>query len=170
MLRGASGRGTVALLALAQAFTASAGVLAMTVAAIVGAQIAPDKGLATLPIALTVVGTALATVPASLYMQHFGRRAGFLLGALAGVAGGLVSAWAIVNGSFALFCAGHFLVGVFQGFENYCRFAAAEAASEDWRGRAISWVMLGGVVAAVAGPELAGRFRDLWPPHTFAAS
>ena len=170
MVRAASGRGTVALLALAQAFTASAGVLAMTVAAIVGAQIAPDKGLATLPIALTVVGTALATVPASLYMQRFGRRAGFLLGALAGVAGGLFSAWAIVNGSFVLFCTGHFLVGVFQGFENYCRFAAAEAASEDWRGRAISWVLLGGVVAAIVGPEMAGRFRDSWPPHTFAAS
>lgn len=142
----------------------------MTLAAVVGTQLAPQKGLATLPIALTVVGTALTTVPASLLMQRAGRRAGFVLGALIGAAGGLLSAWAIASGSFALFCAGHFLVGVFQGFGNYYRFAAAEAAGERSQGRAISWVLAGGVVAAVAGPEVAGRLRDLWPPHTFAAS
>lgn len=170
MTRASSGRGTVALLAAAQAFTLSAGVLAMTLAAIVGSGLAADKALATLPIALTVVGTALATVPASFFMRRFGRRAGFVLGAGIGVAGGLVSAWAIVQGSFAAFCAGHFLVGVFQGFGNYYRFAAAEAAGGDWQGRAISWVLAGGVVAAVAGPELAGRLRDLWPLHAFAAS
>lgn len=170
MTRASSGRGTVALLAAAQALTLSAGVLAMTLAAIVGSGLAADKALATLPIALTVVGTALATVPASFFMRRFGRRAGFVLGAGIGVAGGLVSAWAIVQGSFAAFCAGHFLVGVFQGFGNYYRFAAAEAAGGDWQGRAISWVLAGGVVAAVAGPELAGRLRDLWPLHAFAAS
>ncbi len=170
MTRASSGRGTVALLAAAQALTLSAGVLAMTLAAIVGSGLAADKALATLPIALTVVGTALATVPASFFMRRFGRRAGFVLGAAIGVAGGLVSAGAIVQGSFAAFCAGHFLVGVFQGFGNYYRFAAAEAAGGDWQGRAISWVLAGGVVAAVAGPELAGRLRDLWPLHAFAGS
>ena len=155
----------VALLAAAQALVLSSSVLAMTLGALVGGQLAPDKSLATLPIAAIVVGTALTTIPAALFMRRVGRRVGFLTGASFGVASGLLSAYAVYVGAFLPFVVAHALLGVYQGFTNYYRFAAGEAAAPDFRSRAISWVIAGGVVAAVLGPQLAYWPRDWWPPQ-----
>jgi len=144
----------VLILASTQALFQTVSVMVITLSGIVGWMLAVDKSLATLPIALMMVATALTMIPASLFMQRFGRRAGFLLGATFGVIAGLLAAVAIWLDNFALFVVANMLVGSYQAFAQYYRFAAAEAASANFRSRAISWVIAGGVVAAVAGPNL----------------
>lgn len=130
-----------------------ASITVMTLSGVVGQQLSPDPGLATLPIAMMMIGTLISTLPASLYMKRVGRRAGLITGVgLGGVAGGLLSFSAIALDSFWLFCAGNFLLGLYQGFAMYYRFAAADVANPSFRSRAISYVMAGGVVAAFLGP------------------
>jgi MFS family permease len=145
-------------------------VLAMTLAAILGSVLAPDKGLATLPVAAMVIGAALASLPAARLMRRVGRRPGFLLGALLGVGGSLLCALALHQSDFAAFVAGHALVGSYQGFANYYRFAAVEAARPGQAGRAISLVVAGGLVAAFLGPQLAQWGRDWVAGELFVGS
>ncbi len=133
----------------------SAIVLTLALAAILGSMLAPDKALATLPLAAMVIGTAIASLPAAMLMRRCGRRAGFLLGALFGIGGSLVCAFALHQNSFAGFVIGHVLLGSYQGFANYYRFAAVEAAGPQQASRAISLVVAGGVVAAFVGPSSA---------------
>lgn len=133
----------------------------LTLTGLVGYDLAPTPFLATLPFALISVAGTLSTAPASLLMVRTGRRAGFMLGSLFPVLGGLVSVRAIATGDFALFCAGTACVGVFQGFATYYRYAAADDALPERRPRAISTVLAGGVLAAVAGPFIATAGRDL---------
>jgi predicted MFS family arabinose efflux permease len=163
-------RRNVLLLAACQALTLSAIVLSMTLAGILGAAIAPDKGLATAPIAAMVLGTAIASLPASFLMRRIGRRSGFLVGAAIGLVGSGVAAAALHAGSFAGFVAGHLLLGAWQGFGNYHRFAAAEVAGAQHASRAISWVVAGGVVAAFAGPQIGLWGRDWMSPQVFLGS
>lgn len=155
-----TGRRNVLLLALSQALMLSAIVMSMALGAVLGGVLASDKGFATLPIAVMVIGTAIASVPAALLMRRFGRRAGFLTGASLGLLGSLLCALALQQRSFALFVTGHLLVGSYQGFANYYRFAAIEATDPDHASRAISWVVAGGVVAAFLGPQLGQWGRD----------
>ncbi len=163
-------RRNVLVLATSQALMLSAIVLATTVGAVVGAALAPDKGLATAPIAAMVVGTALATLPAAVFMRRSGRRAGFLIGAVLGAGGGLLAAFSVYTHAFALFVVAHLLIGAWQGFANYHRFAATEAASAQFASRAISLVIAGGVVAAFLGPQLVTWTRDVFAPHTFVGA
>ena len=163
-------RRNVAILAVGQALMLSVAVLAMTLGAILGAMLAPDKGLATLPIAALVIGTAIASLPAAMLMRRHGRRAGFLLGALLGIGGSLLCAFALREGSFAVFVAGHVLLGGYQGFANYYRFAAVEAAGPSHAGKAISLVVAGGVVAAFLGPQLGLWGRDWIVGQLFVGS
>jgi MFS family permease len=155
-----SSRGNILILALSQALMLSAIVLAMALAAILGGMLASDKGLATLPVAAMVIGTTIASLPAAMLMRRHGRRPGFLLGALLGIGGSLLCALALHEGSFAAFVVGHVLLGSYQGFANYYRFAAVEAAGPGNVGRAISLVVAAGVVAAFLGPQLAQWGRD----------
>ena len=115
---------------------------------------ASREELATLPVAAMFLGTAVATIPASLWMARAGRRAGFILGALLGLAGGVVAGLGMVHKSLLLLSLGTLLVGTYQGFAQFYRFAAAEVANPAFRPRAISLVLAGGVVAAVVGPWL----------------
>jgi MFS family permease len=154
------GRRNVLLLAGSQALMLSAIVLSMTLAAILGSLLAPDKSLATLPVAAMVIGTALASLPAAMLMRRLGRRVGFLMGAGLGVAGSAVAGYGLWQDSFALFVLGHLLLGSYQGFANYYRFAAAEAVDAAHTTRAISWVVAGGIVAAFLGPQLGEWGRD----------
>lgn len=156
-----TGRRNVLLLAFSQAVMLSAVVMSVSLGAILGATLAPDKGLATLPIAMMVIGTALASLPAAILMRRHGRRAGFLIGASLGVTGSLLCALALAKSSFALFVIGHLLLGSYQGFANYFRFAAVEATDPIHATRAISWVVAGGVVAAFLGPQL-GQWGREW--------
>jgi MFS family permease len=163
-------RRNVLLLAASQALTLSAVVLSMTLAGILGSVLAPDKGLATLPIAAMVVGTAIASLPASFLMRRIGRRAGFMIGAGIGFAGSAVAAVGLHEHSFSLFVLGHLLIGAWQGFGNYTRFAAAEVAGPQHASRAISWVVAGGVVAAFAGPQIGVWGRDWIAEQAFLGS
>lgn len=154
----------VAILALSQTLFAIAMTTIMTLSGVVGLQLATDPARATLPVAMTMLGTVVSTLPASLFMRRVGRRVGFIAGvAIGGVAGGLLSFFAIARHSFWLFCASSLLLGLYQGFAMYYRFAAADAASPAFRNRAISLVMSGGVVAAFLGPLNASASLNLIP-------
>lgn len=152
-----------------QALVASNTSLLVAESAIVGALLAPDPRLATVPAALQQLITLLTTYPASRLMGRVGRRVGFSLGAVLGMAGGALATLAIVRGSFALFCAGIALVGGYVGFATYYRFAATESVEPARRERAVGWVMSAGVLAAFLGPWLAGKSKDVWSTE-FAAS
>lgn len=155
-------RRNVGILAANQALFLVAAITVMTLSGIVGQRLAPTPALATLPVAMMMVGVVLAALPASLLMKRVGRRTGFLVGALVGGAGGgALSVWAITLESFWVFCAGNLLLGIYQAFANYHRFAAADAASPAFESRAISLVLAGGVVAAFLGPLNASRTNEL---------
>jgi len=152
----------VALLSSSQAlFTTSQSVLIIT-AGLIGQTIADDKALATLPVSLAIVATAMTTIPASLYMQRVGRRAGFLTGAFVGLMGTILAAYSVWIGNFWLFAAATFVMGINGGFAQFFRFAAADTASLTFRPRAISLVVAGGVVAAFIGPLVVRSTNDLF--------
>ncbi|WP_095598141.1 MFS transporter [Pseudomonas sp. PIC25] len=155
----------VLILASAQALFQIVSVMVMTVGALAGSQIAKSPQWATLPIATMFLGTAVAMFPASMWMVRAGRRAGFLLGTLLGAAGGLVAAFGIASASLPALAFGTFLIGAYQAFAQFYRFAASEVADEAYRSRAISLVMAGGVVAALAGPLLARLGGPLLQPE-----
>lgn len=160
---------TVLMLASAQALFQTASVMVMTISALVGFTLAPNKALATLPIALMTLSTAAMMIPAALMMRRFGRKGGFMSGTVLGSTSGVLAAGAIVAESFWLFVIANMLVGGYQAFAQYYRFAAADAASADFKSRAVSWVIAGGVVAAIAGPNIA-RLTEGISPTPFAAS
>ncbi len=157
----------VAVLAVCQALTMSCLSLLMTVSAVVGDMLAADPKLATFPLALMFLAVLGSTIPASFFMQRFGRRAGFTLGAAAGFLGALICAAAIWLGSFVLLCVGSLFLGAMAVHGGFYRFAAADTASEAFRPKAISLVMAGGIGAAILGPELAKHTRTLFEPLLF---
>jgi MFS family permease len=159
----------VFLLAGAQALFQTVSVLMVTASGIVGLELAPDPRLATLPVAMTLLAATATMIPASLLMQRYGRKAGFLLGATLGSAAGLTAALAVQNHDFWLFVAASMLAGAYSGFAGYYRFAAAEIASSAFRSRAISWVVAGGVVAAVAGTNIVRFTQNLHATPFFAS-
>ena len=148
------------LLSISQALMITCTSLMLTTSALVGRILADNKALATLPFALLFLSQMLSTIPASLYMGKVGRRLGFITGALFALTGAIVTTTAIFQSNFALFCLGTALIGVFNGFGQYYRFAAAEVCSAEYRSRAISYVLAGGVVAAFVGPNLANWSRQ----------
>lgn len=165
-----SGQRNARVLAVCQGLFIAAISIDLTLTALTGHMLAPDKALATLPFALITVAGAVVTWFAAQLMQRIGRRAGFALGALVGAAGGLVSVWAVFISHFWLFCAGTACVGVFQAFAQYYRLAAADAVPAEAKSRAISVVLTGGVIAALAGPALAAWAKDLFPLALFAGA
>jgi len=163
-------RRTVLILALCQGLYLSAASIQAALSGLVGASLAPQALLATLPYSLITLMTASTTIPASFLMARFGRRAGFVGGALIGGTGGAISTFAIFHQSFLGFCLGNALMGCFQAVAQYYRFAAADAAEPAFRARAVSWVMAGGVAAAVLGPTVADFAKDLFAPVPFAGA
>jgi MFS family permease len=129
--------------------------LIAAVGSLAGYALASNKALATLPSTMSVIGTALSTIPASLLMKRLGRRVGFVVGALCAAAGGLISVVALAHGYFWLLTAAALLLGVSQAFAQQYRFAAAETSLPEFRSRAISYVLAGGLAAAFIGPMLA---------------
>ena len=160
----------VGVLALCQGLAMTANSLVLSSSALVGVALAGDPAYATLPIALQFLATMVFTIPASLFMGRFGRRAGFLLAAGLGVLAAGLAAIAILEGRFELFSIAAVLVGAFNAFGNYYRFAAVDAAGPALAGRAVSLVLAGGVLAAFAGPNLASFTRELVSSAEFAGS
>ena len=165
-----SPRSKILLLALAQALYSCCVIIVFSTGGLVGLMIAPSKGLATLPITAFVVGSMLTVVPASLLMKRLGRIPVFATGAICNVLGALLSVWAIYNNQFWIFCAGTALQGVFQATSSFYGFAAIEAATPQDKSVAISWVLTGGVVAAIAGTVIASGTTNWLAPFTFAGS
>ncbi|MEU5081217.1 MULTISPECIES: MFS transporter [Streptomyces] len=135
----------------------------LTLTGLAGLRLAPVPALATLPFALISVGSWAATYPASRFMRSRGRKAGFLVGSGAALTGGITSVTALLTEQFVLFCFGIACIGVHQAFAGYYRYAAADMFPPEERGKAISTVLSGGVIAAVAGPFLATAVKDLGP-------
>lgn len=144
--------------------------LLITTAALVGADLAPRQWLSTLPLATLYIAMMLTSIPASLLMERTGRKKGFMLATLFSIAGATTATIAIIKGEFWLFVMGTTLIGVFNGFGNYFRFAAAEAVDETHKSRAVSMVLAGGVIAAFVGPNLANLMRNYIESALFAGS
>lgn len=162
------------LLAAAQALYVCSTIILITSAGLLGAMLADDKGLATLPVSTFVIGTALTTVPASLFMRRVGRRVGFLGGALLGLLSALLAIYAIIARDFWLFSLATAFNGAYQAFAQYYRFAAADTASDAFKAKAISWVLIGGILSAFLGPLIIMATKDMFAPvlfiGTYAAS
>jgi MFS family permease len=163
-------RGNILRLTVAQALAGANAVVVYATGAIVGDMLAPDKTLATLPISIFVVGMAACILPTGAIARRYGRRASFLAGTGCGALVGLLAAAAVVLGSFWLFCLATFFGGAYAAVVLSFRFAAADGVSAGLRARALSFVMGGGVVAGVVGPQLVTHTMYLWPPHMFAAT
>lgn len=163
-------RRNVLLLASCQALAMSGSSLVATVAALVGFMLAEDKSLATLPVACQFLATMSSTIPASLLMRRIGRRAGFTTGQCIGFAGTTAAALAIYYESFTGFVCASAVLGVHNAFWQYYRFAAADTATVAYRSRAISFVLAGGVIAAIVGPELAKASVGLFDPVRYAGN
>ncbi|WP_088891987.1 MFS transporter [Leptolyngbya ohadii] len=161
---------TVLLLALCQALAMTGSTILFTTSALVGQSIAANQSLVTLPLALLQIATMVGTIPASLLMQRIGRQKGFMLGVLLGLFGAALAFYAIVSRQFLLFCGATLLFGSFNSFVGFYRFAAAETTTEAGRSQAISFVIAGGVIAAVAGPQLANLAKDWLPNARFSGS
>lgn len=163
----ASSRRNVLFLALCQALFMTATSAIVTTAALIGYSLSDDKALATLPLAMQFIAVMAVTIPASLLMKRIGRRSGFSIGLCIGLVGAGLAIVAIREADFVLFCLACLLIGIFNGFGQYYRFAAADTAEEAFKSRAISLVMAGGVIASV-GPLLANYSKDLLPGDVFA--
>ena len=147
-------RRNVYVLVAAQAILGSQMSMIFIVAGLAGKQLAPNACLATLPISLLVIGSMLSANPMSALMARHGRRAGFLVGVLGGALGAITAAYGLSQASFPIFLAGAFLTGIYQSSQGFFRFAATDMASDTFRPKAISWVLAGGLLSALIGPEL----------------
>lgn len=149
---------TLIVLTFAQCFGQTAAPILVLLGGIVGSQIAPSPDLATLPIAVQIIGIASAAIPASLLMSKIGRRGGFLLATALAVVGALLAAGAVYRESFVLFVFACFLIGNYVAFLQQFRFAVAESVPDSLVPRSLSILMLAGIVAALLGPEVGRRF------------
>src|SRR5437588_9126265 len=166
----ARARGNVLRLAAAQALTGANSAVIFATGSIVGATLAPNISLATVPLSMYVLGLAAGTLPTGAISRAYGRRTAFIIGTFCGVLTGALAAIAVLYASFWLFCAATFLGGLYGAVSQSYRFAAADGASAAFRPKAVSWVMAGGVFAGVLGPQLVQWTMDIWAPSLFAFS
>jgi predicted MFS family arabinose efflux permease len=157
----------VILLVLAQAMYLSCSIGFFTYGGLVGAMLTPVPALATLPISLFALGTAMMAMPMSMLMKKWGRRRGFYTAICAGITSGLVGASAIYVGSFWLFCAAALMMGCYQAGAQFYRFAAMEVVPLHYRPKAVSYVLAGGVLAALGAPLYFNAANALSEPITF---
>src|SRR5262245_22687924 len=157
------------VLAATQALSGANNTVIVATGGIVGTVLAPDPGLATLPISVLVLGMWLGTLPLGALCKAIGRRSALQVGSVFGVLCGLIACVAVLRGSFALFILGAFCAGLYAAAHQSYRLAAADTASERFRPKAIAWVLAGGVFAGIIGPQLVIATKDVWPP-LFAAT
>ncbi|MDP7615410.1 MAG: MFS transporter [SAR324 cluster bacterium] len=161
---------TILLLSVCLAFSGSTSSMTVSASSLVGFGIADNKALATLPLSFHLLGTMLAGIPASLLMKRVGRRYGFMIGTGIGASGAAAATIAIIYSNFVFFSMSIFLLGILSGFSQLYRFAAADVASPEFRTKAVSWVMLGGILAGFIGPTIALKGKDLIADAPFAGS
>jgi len=156
----------VAVLVLAQAILGAQLPMLFLIGGLAGQALAPNVCFATLPITMVVLGSMLSARPISAFMQRHGRASGFVIGALGGALGAGIGAMGLYSGSFILLLLGSLLSGIYMSSQGFYRFAAADTASNDFRPKAISYVMAGGLVAAIIGTQTA-KFTNFALPVSF---
>jgi MFS family permease len=150
------------VLAVAQALAGGNNTVVVSTSSIVGAVLAPDKGLATLPVTAMVFGMWFGTLPLGFLARHYGRSFALQCGSAFGILSGLISYAAVMSGNFWVLLIGTFCGGVYAAAHQSYRFAAADTASDAYRPKVVSWVFAGGVFAAVLGPQLVIFTKDLF--------
>ncbi|UOD49311.1 MFS transporter [Orrella daihaiensis] len=158
------------VLTTAQALGGASPAIIVSLGGLVGQQLASNPALATLPVSIFNLGLAIGTLPAAWVMRRHGRRLGYLFGAGLGMIAGLVAAFGIYQQLFVIFCLGTMIAGFYASYVQSYRFAVADGAPEDIKPRLISWVMVGGLFAAVIGPQTVIWTRDIVPWAPFAGS
>ncbi|MBB4123075.1 MFS transporter [Martelella radicis] len=147
-------RRNIRILTLSQAVGGAAPPIVISLGGIVGQLLSPDPAFATVPVSLYNLGVAAGTLPAAFIMRRVGRRLGYIFGALIGICGGLVAATGVAASTFLIFCIGTILIGLYGAYLQSFRFAAADSVSGDMKAVAISRVMIGGLAAAIIGPQV----------------
>jgi len=158
------------LLTISQVFGFTANIITVFLSGIIGSQITSIKSLSTLPTALSVVGTAIFTILAAKIMSKIGRRLGFIFGALVSSATCLLAAFAIIQQNFILFCISHLILGLGLAFAHQYRFAAAESVEKEKVPKAISILMLAGIVSSFLGITLANYTKNLFSDYLYVGS
>jgi MFS family permease len=166
----AQARRNAMLLGCGQALGGAIAAIIIATGGHVGAMLATDRSLATLPVSVFILGTAFSTLPANLAMRKLGRRGGYYLSSGIGIVAILIAAYGVYFGNFYIFAFGTFATGAYWAFVQSYRFAATDIASEQFKSKAISWVMMGGLASAVVGPQTIIWTKDLIPTHVFAAT
>ena len=164
-------RRTALILASSQAIIGSAAPIAISIGGLAGYyMLAEDKSLATAPVTAFTVGVAVGALPAAAIIKRMGQRSGFMVGTLITALGGLVATIALFRSGFWMFAAGLLVLGVGGAFVQQFRFAAADNAPPEFKARAISFVLAGGIVTAILGPQIVIFTRELFAPVMFAGS
>jgi len=158
------------LLTLSQVFGFTAATITVFLSGIIGSQITSIKSLSTLPTALSVVGTAICTIFAAKIMSKIGRRLGFIFASFGSSASSLLAAFAIYQQNFILFCISCLIIGMGLAFIHQYRFAAAESVEKEKAPKAISILMLAGIVAAFLGITSANYTKNLIPDYLYVGS
>jgi MFS family permease len=167
----AAARKNAILLSICQAANGAAAPLSIALGGVVGSYLlGADKSLATAPVTGFTAGVALMSIPAAMLMRKIGRKRGFMSGAVLGIIAMLAAVEAIRMQSFWLFVFALLLAGGSNSFAQQYRFAAADRGTKDFKAKAISWVLVGGVVAAILGPQVILNFRDYLAPVPFAGA
>lgn len=158
------------LLSVSHAFSFAGASVTFFLGGIIGALMAPSMSMATLPVAAMVVGTAIGTVPAAMLMSKKGRKFGFIGAAILAAGSALIGAAAIWHSLFWLYCFACLSLGTSYSFVQHYRFAAAESVAIEVAPKAISAILLSGIVGAFLGPNVVNYARDWIPQHTFVGS
>ncbi len=158
------------VLATGQALAGANNTVIVATGGILGAMLAPDKSLATMPVSMMVLGMWAGTLPIGFLARNFGRRTAYISGAACGTLAGLVGFVAVMQASFWIYLFSAFLGGLYAASHQSYRFGAADTASPEFKPKAVSWVMAGGLFAALIGPQLVIHTKDMLPPFLFAAS
>ncbi|QKC84334.1 MFS transporter [Mesorhizobium sp. NZP2077] len=168
---GRDGRRTALILAASQAIIGSAAPIAISMGALAGQYLlGADKSLATAPITGFNIGVALGALPAAAIIRRLGQRNGFMTGTVVTALGGLVATLALFHSSFWLFAFALLVIGIGGAFVQQFRFAAADNAPPEFKARAISFVLAGGIITAILGPQIVIFTRELFAPVMFAGS
>ena len=162
--------GNLIVLTLSQIFSFTAAPVTVFLSGIIGSQISPLKSLSTLPMSISVVGIAIGAIFASKLMSITGRKVGFIIASIGNTLVSILAAYSIFIQSFSIYCVANFFLGMGMAFTHQYRFAAAESVSKDKVPRAISIILLGGIVSAFIGPSVANFSKDLFSNHMYIGS
>jgi len=158
------------LLILSQIFAFTAAPVTVFLSGIIGSQFSPVKSLATLPMALSIVGIAIFAIFAAKVMSIIGRRAGFMFASVVSSLSSVLAAYSIIIESFILFNFSCFLLGAGVAFSHQYRFAAVETVKKDMAPKAISIILLAGIGSAFIGPNVANITKGFIAEHLYAGS